>query len=381
MKLQHSPWETEETVMYRDAAKRFFENEFAPKAEDWVNQGMVDREAWNQAGEYGLLCPSVPEEYGGAGGTFAHETVVAEELEYAGVAPSFGIGVHSLIIPDYILAYGTEEQKLQWLPKLVSGEAVGAIAMSEPGTGSDLQAVRTRGEKVDGGWKVSGQKTFITNGQHADLIITVVKTGDGKGSKSLSLMLIDAKSEGYRAGRNLKKIGMRGSDTSELFFDDVFVPDDQVLGETNHGFYMLMQQLVQERLGIAVGAVAAMERALALTCEYTRERKAFGQPIAEFQNTRFELAEIKTEATIARIFLDECIQRHLKKELDTPTASMAKYWCTDKQNQILDRCLQLFGGYGYMQEYPISRMYVDARVQRIYGGTNEIMKELISRTL
>jgi acyl-CoA dehydrogenase len=377
------PWESEDVAIARESARRFFEQEFAPNVDGWVRQGIVDREAWNKAGAAGINCASIPEQYGGAGGSFAHEAVIIEELEKSGVGINFGHVVHSTINAHYILAYGTEEQKKRWLPRMATGEMVTAIAMTEPGTGSDLQGVRTTARKDGNQYVVDGAKTFITNGQHADMILVVAKTGDGKPSENISLVAVEAEgSDGFRRGRNLEKMGCKGSDTSELFFDEVRVPPENILGgEEGRGFVQLMQQLPQERLGIAVGAVAAIERSVALASEYVKERKAFGQRLIDFQNTRFVLAECKTEAHIARVFLDNCIMRHLDGQLDTATASMAKWWTTQKQNEIVDRCLQLFGGYGYMTEFPISRMYTDARVQKIYGGTNEIMKELISRTL
>ncbi len=350
--------------------------------EQWNQDGIMDRAMWGKAGEAGLLCASMPEEYGGAGGTFAHEAVINREIALAGL-DCFGAPLHSGIVAPYILHYGTEEQKARWLPKLATGELVGAIAMSEPGTGSDLQGVRTTAKKSGNGYLLSGSKTFITNGQHANLVIVVAKTDPKKGAKGTSLMVVETDdADGFRRGRKLKKLGMDWADTSELFFEDVQLPAESLLGtEQGQGFAQLMNELPQERLIVAAGAVAMMERALALTIDYVKQRKAFGQAIIEFQNTQFELAECKTEATVAKVFLDHCIERHIAGQLDTTTASMAKYWMTDLQNKIVDRCLQLFGGYGYMEEYPISRMYRDARVQRIYAGTNEIMKLLIARSL
>jgi acyl-CoA dehydrogenase len=324
----------------------------------------------------------MPEAYGGAGGTFAHEAVINRELSLVGF-DCFGAPLHSGIVAPYILHYGTEEQKQRWLPKLATGELVGAIAMTEPGTGSDLQAVRTSAVKSGNRYVLNGSKTFITNGQHANLIIVVAKTDPKAGAKGTSLMVVETDdAEGFRRGRKLKKLGMDSADTSELFFEDVSLPADNLLGaEEGQGFAQLMNELPQERLIVAVHAVAMMERALALTVDYVKERKAFGKAIIEFQNTQFVLAECKTEATVAKVFLDHCISRHIGGGLDTETASMAKYWMTDLQGKIIDRCLQLFGGYGYMEEYPISRMYRDARVLRIYAGTNEIMKLLIARGL
>lgn len=375
-------WITEDLRIFRSSVRKLIEREFEPHYDRWIEQGVVDREAWQLAGDAGLLCVSMPEEYGGGGGTFAHEVVIAEELEYSGIGIGFSIGLHNAIIAPYYLAYGTEEQKRRWLPKLASGESIAAIAMTEPGTGSDLQNVRTTARKEEGGYSISGQKVFITNGQLADLILTVCKTDPSKGAKGISLIAVEADRQGFRRGRNLDKIGLKASDTSELFYDDVHVPAENLLsGVEGRGFYQLMEKLGQERLLLAVSAAAAMERAIELTTAYTRERRAFGQSIMDFQNTQFRLAECKTEATIARVFIDNCIERHLEEGLDAATASMAKWWCSQKQGEIVDTCLQFFGGYGYMSEYPISRMYTDARVQRIYGGTNEVMKLLIARSL
>ncbi|BAT59927.1 acyl-CoA dehydrogenase [Variibacter gotjawalensis] len=375
-------WMSEDLVMLEEQAKRFVDTQMVPHVEKWTEDGIMDRSAWNKLGEAGLLLAGIPEEYGGAGGTFAHETVINRTFGLAGL-DSLGAGLHSGIVAPYILRYGTEEQKKRWLPKLATGEMVGAIAMSEPGTGSDLQNVKSSAKKSGNGYILNGSKTFITNGQLANLIIVVAKTDPNAGHKGISLMVVETDdAQGFRRGRKLKKMGLDWADTSELFFDDVKLPAESLLGtEEGMGFIQLMSDLPQERLIVTTGAVAAMERALAMTIAYVKERKAFGKHIAEFQNTQFELAECKTEATIARVFHDNCVERHLKGELDTVTASMAKYWTTDLQNKIIDRCLQLFGGYGFMDEYPISRMYRDARVQRIYAGTNEIMKVVIARSL
>jgi acyl-CoA dehydrogenase len=324
----------------------------------------------------------MPEQYGGAGGTFAHEAVINRELSLCGF-DSFGAPLHSGIVAPYILHYGTEEQKQRWLPRLATGELVGAIAMTEPGTGSDLQGVRTTAKRSGNGYVLNGAKTFITNGQHADLIIVVAKTDPKEKAKGVSLMVVEtAEAAGFRRGRKLKKLGLDAADTSELFFEDVALPASSLLGtEEGQGFVQLMRELPQERLIVAIHAMAMMERALELTIAYTKERQAFGRKVMEFQNTQFVLAECKTEATVAKVFLDHCIAQHLEGKLDTATASMAKYWHTDLLGKITDRCLQLFGGYGYMDEYPISRLYRDARVMRIYAGTNEIMKLLIARGL
>jgi acyl-CoA dehydrogenase len=375
-------WMSEDLVLLEDQSRRFITAEFAPHVERWNEDGIYDREVWKKAGEAGLLCASMPEIYGGAGGTFAHEAVINREFSLAGF-DSFGAPLHSGIVAPYILHYGTEEQKQRWLPKLATGELVGAIAMTEPGTGSDLQGVRTTAVRSGNRYVINGSKTFITNGQHANLIIVVAKTDPKAGAKGTSLMVVETEdAEGFRRGRKLKKLGMDSADTSELFFEEVSLPADNLLGsEEGQGFAQLMTELPQERLIVAVHAMAMMERALALTIDYVKERKAFGKTIIEFQNTQFVLAECKTEATVAKVFLDHCIGRHVTGRLDTATASMAKYWMTDLQGKIIDRCLQLFGGYGYMDEYPISRMYRDARVLRIYAGTNEIMKLLIARGL
>jgi acyl-CoA dehydrogenase len=380
-----SPWMTEELGILQDQARRFFTREFAPHRERWDNEGVVDRNAWRKAGAAGLLCASIPENYGGGGGTRAHDIVIAEEIDRAGLAGGFGAGngVHSTIVAHYILTYGSEEQKQRWLPGMASGELIGAVAMTEPGTGSDLKAVRTvaRGDGSD--YIVTGQKTFITNGQNADLIIVVAKTDPHAGSRGVSLIVVEAKqADGFRRGRNLQKIGMHAQDTSELFFDDVRVPKSNLLGHIEgEGFTQLMVQLAWERLSCSFGAVHAMENAVRLTAEYVKERKAFGEPLINFQNTQFKLAEAKTHAVIGRIFVDELMVRLLAGTLDPTTAAMAKWWTTDMQGRVVDECLQLFGGYGYMTEYPIARMYADARVQRIYAGTNEVMKMLIARTL
>jgi acyl-CoA dehydrogenase len=378
-----SPWMTDELALLRETASEFFRRESVPHHERWAAQKHVDREFWNKAGEVGLLCASVPEEYGGGGGTFAHETVILEEQARAADS-AFGGGVHSPIVAQYILNYGSEEQKRGWLPAMASGEMVGAIAMTEPGTGSDLQSIKTRAKREGDEYVIDGAKTFISNGKHCDLLIIAAKTGREEGAAAMSLIVVETSDEleGFTRGKLLDKIGMHGQDTSELFFDSMRVPAENLLGEAEgQGFIQLMQQLPQERLTIAVTAVVVMESVLEQTIAYTRDRKAFGRDLLSFQHTRFLLAERKTEATIARIFMDECVQRHLRGELDAQTASMAKWWLTQKQCEIVDDCLQLYGGYGYMTEYPIAQAFVDSRVQKIYGGTNEIMKEIIGRSL
>jgi acyl-CoA dehydrogenase len=382
LNLPRPAWMSEDVVLLEETARRFIAAEYGPHLEKWHEDHFYPREVWTKAGAAGLLCASMPEDYGGAGGTFAHEAVIDRQFSLAGF-DAFGAPLHSGIVAPYILHYGTEEQKKRWLPKLATGELVGAIAMSEPGTGSDLQGVRTTALRSGNGYMLNGSKTFITNGQHANLIIVVAKTDPKQGAKGVSLMVVETDdASGFRRGRKLKKLGLDSADTSELFFEEVALPAESLLGtDEGQGFYQLMKELPQERLIVAVNALAMMERALASTIDYVKQRDAFGKKIIDFQNTQFVLAECKSEATIARVFLDHCIERHVNGELDTVTASMAKYWHTDLVGKIVDRCLQLFGGYGYMDEYPISRMYRDARVMRIYAGTNEIMKLLIARSL
>jgi len=376
-----SPWMTAELDGFRDAIRRFVESEVVPHQERWAKQQHVDRELWHKGGEMGMLLADIPEEYGGSGGTFAHQAIVFEELTYAGDM-AFGIHVHA-IVAHYILNQGTEAQKKKYLPLLASGEMVAAIAMSEPGAGSDLKGIRTTALADAGGYRINGSKIFISNGYLADLIVVVAKTDPEAGAKGVSLMLVETRDcPGFTVGRILEKIGQKGQDTCELFFDDVRVPADAVLGGVEgRGFAQLMTELPYERTILGVTGVAAIERALQLTVEHTKQRKAFGQALIDMQNTRFVLAEIKTEATIARTFIDRCIVDMLEGRMDTELASMAKYWISDLQCKVVDQCLQLFGGYGYMLEYPIAQMYADARVQRIYGGANEIMKEIIARGL
>ncbi|MDQ1919904.1 acyl-CoA dehydrogenase family protein [Massilia pseudoviolaceinigra] len=376
-----SPWMTPELEGFRDAVRRFAASEVAPHQQRWREQQHVDRDLWHKGGAMGILCADIPEQYGGSGGSFAHQAIVFEELGYCGDM-AFGIHVHA-IVAHYLLHQGTEAQKHKYLPKLASGEMVAAIAMSEPGAGSDLKGIRTTAVKTPDGYEVSGSKTFISNGYLADLVVVVVKTSADAGAKGISLLLMETKDNpGFRVGRILEKVGQKGQDTCELFFDNAHVALDNVLGGAEgQGFAQLMTELPYERTILGVAGVAAIERALRLTIDYTRERRAFGQALIDMQNTRFVLAEIKTEATIARIFIDRCIDETIKGKMDTVTASMAKYWISDLQCKVIDQCVQLFGGYGYMLEYPIAQMYVDARVQRIYGGANEIMKEIIARSL
>jgi acyl-CoA dehydrogenase len=378
-----APLAEEDIVIFEDAVGRFFD-EHAPESRvaKWRKDGVVERALWNEAAEAGLACLSIPEEYGGMGGDYRHEVVLMEQIG-AKAVDGFGLSLHNSIVAPYIYHYGTEDQKRRWLPKLATCEYVGAIAMTEPGAGSDLQGIKTTARLDGNEYVINGSKTFITNGQTANLIIVVCKTDPTQGARGTSLILVETdNAPGFERGRNLDKLGMEAADTSELFFNDVRVPTSNLLGEgEGHGFFQLMSQLPQERLNIAVQGVAAIERALALTIDYVKQRKAFGKAILDFQNTQFVLAECKTEATVAKVFVNHCIEQHLKGKLDAATASMAKYWVTDLENKIIDRCLQFFGGFGYMDEYPISRMYRDSRVQRIYGGANEIMKVLIARTL
>ncbi len=375
---------TPEHEAFRDSFRRFIDKEIAPFHADWEEQGYVDRAVWNKAGENGFLCLTMPEEYGGAGADKLYSVVQMEEVARAGCS-GIGYSLHSEIVAPYILHYGTEAQKKKYLPKLASGEMIGAIAMSEPAAGSDLQGIKaTALRQEDGSYVLNGSKTFITNGWHADLVIVVAKTNPAAGAKGTSLLLVERGMAGFTVGKRLKKLGLKAQDTSELFFDNVRVPADMLLGESvqeNRGFICLMEQLPWERMQIAIGAVAAAQAAIDWTVDYVKQRKVFGQPIAAFQNTRFTLAELQTEVQVARVFVDKCLELLLANTLDTATASMAKYWCSDLQCKVMDECVQLFGGYGYMWEYPITRAYADARVQRIYGGTNEIMKEVITRAM
>ncbi len=376
---------------FRDSFRRFIAKEIAPFHAQWEEQGYVAREVWNKAGENGFLCMTMPEQYGGSGADKLFSVIQFEELARAG-ASGIGYSLHSEIVAPYILHYGTPEQKARYLPKLASGELIGAIAMSEPAAGSDLQGIASTalwqagpGAGDSGGhYLLNGSKTFITNGWHADLVIVVAKTNPAAGAKGTSLLLVERGMAGYSVGKRLKKLGLKAQDTSELFFDNVRVPAENLLGgkaHENRGFICLMEQLPWERLQIALSAVAGAQAAIDWTVDYVKQRKVFGQPLAALQNTRFTLAELQTEVQVAQVFVDKCCELVCKDQLDTATASMAKYWTTDLQSKVMDECLQLFGGYGYMWEYPIARGYADARVARIYGGTNEIMKEVITRSM
>jgi acyl-CoA dehydrogenase len=371
---------SEEHELYRDQVRRFAGREIAPHHAKWEKDHVVPRSVWLAAGEAGLLLPAIPDEYGGGGGDRLHSTIVMEELARIG-ATGPGFSLHSDIVAPYILAYGTEEQRRKYLPRMAKGEIIGAIAMSEPGAGSDLQGVRTSATQRGNGYVLNGSKTFITNGQNADLVIVVAKTDPSLGAKGITLFLVDGGLPGFSKGRNLEKLGMHAQDTSELFFQDVELSGDARLGEEGQGFILLMKELGWERLQIAIAGIAATEAALQWTIDYVRQRKVFGQMVLDFQTTRHKLAELKTEIQVGRIFVDRCIQQMVEGELDPADAAMAKYWITELQCKVMDECLQLHGGYGYMMEYPIARAYADSRVQRIYGGTNEIMKEIIARTL
>jgi acyl-CoA dehydrogenase len=378
-------WSDEDLELYRDNVVRFVETEVLPHDEEARKRGHVGHEVWRKAGALGLLCADIPEEYGGAGGDFRHEAVVYEEMSRRALT-GMATSVHA-IVAHYFLNHGTEAQKLHYLPRMARGELVGAIAMTEPGAGSDLQGVRTRAEKTkdgkDGGYLINGSKTFITNGFLAGVVLVVAKTDPTQGAKGTSILIVETEGcKGFRVGRVLDKIGMKAQDTSELFFDDVRVSADALLGGVEgQGFFQLMSDLPYERTIIGLSALATMEGAYQATLDYVRDRKAFGKPIVEFQNTRFKLAEIATQIKVGRAFIDRCVEDLVAGKLDTATASMAKLWGSEAQGRVIDECLQLFGGYGFMSEYMVARMYADARVQRIYGGTNEIMKEVIARAL
>ena len=367
---------------FRDNVRKFLDREIAPRYAEWEKTGLVPRDVWRQFGDAGLLCVDTPEAYGGHGAPFAYSCVVTEEICRRGFGGlGANIAVHSDIVSQYILHLGTEEQKLRYLPKLASGDSVGAIAMTEPGAGSDLQGIKTTAARDGDGYRINGSKTFITNGQNADVVITFAITDPAAGSRGKSLFLVDTSLAGFSRGRNLDKIGQHCGDTSELFYNDVRVRADALLGVPGNGFGHLIDELPRERLALSIGAVAAAEGALALAIDHVGTRKAFGQTLASLQNVRFELAQAKTDIALAKAFVGHCARLFADGKLDPPTAAMCKLASTENQFRVADRCLQLFGGYGYMSEYPISRYFVDARVQRIYGGTSEIMKEVIARSL
>jgi alkylation response protein AidB-like acyl-CoA dehydrogenase len=379
--MRHSLYEAEHDE-FRDMVRAWAEKTIAPFHAQWEKDGIVPRDVWLAAGKQGLLGLDMEEQYGGGGvPDFRYNAVVDEELVRIG-ASGVGFGLHNDVVGPYLRDLATAEQKQRWLPGFCSGELITAIAMTEPGAGSDLQGLQTTARRDGDGWVLSGSKTFITNGINADLVIVVAKTDpEATGAKGLSLLVVERDMPGFSRGRNLEKVGLKAQDTAELFFDDVRVPAENLLGGEHRGFLHLMENLPQERLSIAVGAVAAVERVLSLTIEYVTSRKAFGRPVGSFQNTRFVLAELQTEATIARTFVDECVRQLNTGELTATDAAMAKWWTTELQNKTADRCLQLHGGYGYMDEYPVSKAWRDSRVQSIYGGTNEIMKEIIGRSL
>ncbi len=373
---------SEEHEMFRDAVRGFIKTELLPHFARWEEQGIVDRSMWDKAGEAGLLCPQVAETYGGVGGTFRHNAIVVEELAYAGMAgPQTDLSVHNDVCAGYLISLGTEEQKQKWLTGMVSGKTVCAIAMTEPGTGSDLQGIKTRAVRDGDHYRISGSKTFISNGQHSDIVIVVARTSDAPGSKGMSLIVVEADRPGFRRGRNLDKLGHLSSDTSELFFDDVVVPVGNLLGAEGTGFASLMSELPQERLTLAVSSIAAAQKAFDITRDYVSNRKAFGKTVMDFQNTRYKLADLKAELAVGWAFVDQCLEKHDRHALTSADASIAKLWCTEMHGRLVDTCLQFFGGYGFMREYEICKLYADARVQRIYGGTSEIMRELISRSL
>lgn len=380
--LPHRPIYEQDHAIFRDTVRRFAAEEITPNFARWEAAGIVDRNYWDKGGSTGLLCPQVPEAYGGCGGDFLLNAIVIEELWYAGFAgPAADFSVHSDVCCGYLLSYGTEEQKQKWLPRMVSGEIVCAIAMTEPATGSDLQGIRTRAIRDDDEYVITGQKTFISNGQMCDLVIVVTRTGREEKSRNMSLILVETDRPGFRRGRKLEKLGHLSADTSEMFFDDVRVPVSNLLGAEGNAMGQLMSELPQERLTIAIQSMAAAQRAFDITRDYVRERTAFGKPIGDFQNTRYKLADLKADLSVGWAFIDQCLAQHLKGELDNYGASTAKLWCTEMHGRVVDQCLQFFGGYGFMREYEICRLYADARVQRIYGGTSEIMRELISRNL
>ena len=372
-----------EIRMFADSADRFLKREAPPeRVQRWREAGQVDRDIWTKAGEGGFLGVSIPEEYGGAGGDFRHDVVLVQQLVRNAVE-GFALQLHNVIVVPYILAHGTEEQRRRWLPRLCKGELISAIAMSEPGAGSDLKAIRTTALKDGNGYRINGSKTFISNGQLSNFVVVVAKTDPAAGARGVSLLIVETdEAEGFARGKKLDKIGNEAQDTSELFFDNVWVPADNLLGiEEGKGFYQLMAELPRERLLMAISGVITMERALATTIEYVKGRKAFGQSIFDFQNTQFKLAEAKAKATVAKVFVNDCIKKALDGTLDNTTSAIAKLWVTDTEWEIVDDCLQMHGGYGYVNDYPIAHMFRNSRIQRIYGGSNEIMKVLIARSL
>lgn len=374
------PWEDESCILFRDAVRRFFAREVRQADERWRRQKHVDRAFWESAGAQDMLCPSIPEEYGGGGGDFRFDAIVSEELSYADSTSFIGQGVHGPVVAHYLLAYGDEDQRRRWLPDMCAGRKIAAVAMTEPGGGSDLKAIQTTARREGDVYRLHGSKTFITNGHNADLVLVAAKTDPSAGAKGLSLLMVDVgEAQGFRRGRNLDKIGVKGSDTAELFFDDVAVPASARVGAEGAAFGMMMSNLAQERLIIAIVAQSMMERAIELTLDYTGARHAFQQPLLNFQNTRFKLADAYTQVKVSRAFVDQCIEQHCRAELSGAEASMAKLHTTELLGTVADTCLQLHGGYGYMEEYPISRLWVDGRVQRIYGGSSETMRDIIAR--
>lgn len=380
--LSHRPIYDHEHSLFRDTVRRFAADEIAPNFERWEQAGIVDRTYWAKGGATGLLCPTVPEAYGGIGTDFRFNAIVLEELWYSGFSgPAADFSVHSDVCCGYLLSYGSEEQKQKWLPRMVSGETICAIAMTEPGTGSDLRGIRTKALREGDEYVINGQKTFISNGQMCDLVIVVTRTAREEGAQSLSLILVETDRPGFRRGRNLDKLGHHAADTSEIFFDDVRVPVGNLLGTEGRAMAQLMSELPQERLTIAIQSIASAQKAFDITCDYVKERTAFGKPIGDMQNTRFKLADLKADLAVGWSFIDQCLAKHIEGKLDSTDASIAKLWITEMHGRLVDQCLQFFGGYGFMREYEICRLFADARVLRIYGGTSEIMRELVSRSL
>jgi alkylation response protein AidB-like acyl-CoA dehydrogenase len=371
---------SEDHELFRESVRKFVEQELVPHHERWEEEGKVDREAWSKAGAAGILCCDAPEDYGGSGADFLYNAVVIEELARAGITGA-GFTVHSDMMATYIASFGTAAQKEKWLPKMISGEVIGALAMTEPGAGSDLKAIRTTAMRDGDDYVINGQKVYISNGQNCDLLVVACKTNPAAGARGVSLILVEATRPGFKRGRNLKKIGLKAQDTSELFFDDVRVPVSNLLGEENRGFSLLMTKLARERLTQAIRSIVVAEQAIQWTVEYTKDRKAFDQTIGDFQNTRFKLAELATQTAAGRALVDQCIALFMKNELDPVDAAMAKLYACDLHVKTVDECLQFFGGYGYMLEYPIARAYIDARIVRIAGGAAEIMKQIIGKSL